>query len=70
MVVWFLFEPLVFHVNKKLKIFKVDEEMLQRLEKDKDVVYTNPYVPRVDDFLFNIIGVVIYVLCSGYINKQ
>merc|ERR1712179_33462 len=54
MVVWFFFEPLVFYVNKKLNIFSVDEEMLQRLEKDENVVYANPYVPRVDDFVFNI----------------
>ena len=27
---------------------------------DKDKVYANPYLPRLDDFIFNTIGVLIY----------
>ena len=57
MFVWYLTEEILFYLNKKLKIFNIAKELIQCKEK---TVYCNPYTPRLDDFVYNYIGIGIY----------
>ena len=58
MILWFLFEYIVYEINKKLNIIKINEKIIN----NENGVYNNPYIPRYDDFVFNIIGVILYII--------
>ena len=58
MILWFLFEYIVYEITKKLNIVKINEKIIN----NENGVYNNPYIPRYDDFVFNIIGVILYFI--------
>lgn len=59
MILWFLFEYFIYKINKKLNLIKVNKNVIKG---GSDLVYDNPYIPRYDDFIFNISGVLLYVI--------
>ena len=65
MILWFLFEYIVYEINrKKLNIIKINEKIIN----NENGVYNNPYIPRYDDFVFNIIGVILYIIYKNKVN--
>tara|TARA_B100001250_G_C19650738_1_gene722545 strand:- start:210 stop:410 length:201 start_codon:yes stop_codon:yes gene_type:complete len=61
MCVFFLFEYIVYKINDKCKFVEINKNILGK----KEDVYENPYIPRYDDFIFNIIGVVLYYITKN-----
>ena len=59
MILWFLFEYFIYKINKKLNLIKVNKNVIKG---GSHLVYDNPYIPRYDDFIFNISGVLLYVI--------
>ena len=59
MILWFLFEYFIYKMNKKLNLIKVNKNVIKG---GSHLVYDNPYIPRYDDFIFNISGVLLYVI--------
>ena len=59
MISWFLFEYYIFKINKKLNLIKINKNVIKG---GSHLVYDNPYIPRYDDFIFNIAGVLLYFL--------
>ena len=57
MISWFLFEYYMFKINKKLNLIKINKNVIKG---GSHLVYDNPYIPRYDDFIFNIAGVLLY----------
>ena len=65
MILWFLFEYIVYEINKKLNIIKINEKIIN----NENGVYNNPLcIPRYDDFVFNIIGVILYIIYKNKVN--
>ena len=62
MILWFLFEYIVYKLNEKLDIVKINKNIINNLNG----VYDNPYIPRYDDFVFNTIGMIFYILLNIY----
>lgn len=65
MILWFLFEYIVYKITKKLNIVKINEKIIN----NENGVYNNPYIPRYDDFVFNIIGVILYIVINFIIKN-
>tara|TARA_B100001996_G_C18472334_1_gene520480 strand:- start:267 stop:758 length:492 start_codon:yes stop_codon:yes gene_type:complete len=59
MILWFLFEYFIYKINKKLNLIKVNKNVIKG---GSHLVYDNPYIPRYDDFIFNISGVLLYFI--------
>tara|TARA_Y200000002_G_C22669341_1_gene659276 strand:+ start:596 stop:1006 length:411 start_codon:yes stop_codon:yes gene_type:complete len=58
MIVWYLIEFATFYLNNKYKLVKINKKVIRKTNK---MIYSNPYVPRVDDFIFNFSGILIYI---------
>ena len=58
MIIWFLFEIVVYEIHDKIKFVKINKKIVNTTIG----VYNNPYKPRYDDFIFNIIGIISYIL--------
>ena len=54
---WYLFELSCYKVNNKLNIININKNVI-----NKGGGYKNPYVPEYIDFVFNLIGVMMYII--------
>ena len=56
MVAWFVFELITYNLVNKLSLISTGNH---KCEEKK--VYCNPYIPRLDDFAFNFLGIILYI---------
>ncbi len=59
MVAWYMMEEISYYINTKSKLIDID---INKLNCEKTKIYCNPYLPRLDDLVFNFIGIFLYIL--------
>ena len=57
MCFWYLFEWGFYILNKKINLLKINKKII-----NSGGSYNNPYMPENIDFLYNLLGIFIYIL--------